>query len=213
MSKSTRLIQQYFLNLRLDRGINQNAPASKFCDHPNCHGKGIHRAPKSRQNLQNGSNDWYWFCLEHIRNYNEKWNYYTDMPEKDQLQDRIDDAVGQRPTWPLGSHSRSIPKNNRNDDLFIRTKDPFGFFEENIPFQNHQTSFLTKEQKSAISLFDLPHPFSQEQLLKRYRILAKKHHPDANNNSSQANESFRKIGEAYRILLASLKQNDKNKSK
>lgn len=188
----------------LDRGIDQNAPASKMCDHPDCQGEGIHRAPKSRHNIQNGHNDWYWFCLEHIRDYNAKWNYYTGMPEKDQLQDRIDDGVWQRPSWPLGSTPRSTVDNQGGDEPFIRVRDPFGFFGEDHPGQtpyHFSARRLSKEQRRALDVFSLPYPFSQEDLLKRYRFLAKQHHPDANNNSLQANESFRKIGDAYRILL------------
>lgn len=206
MVKNNRLVHQYFLNLLLDRGINQNAPASKICDHPGCQEEGIHRAPKSRHNLQNASNDWYWFCLEHIRIYNGTWNYYSNMSEMDQLQDRIDDTVGQRPTWPLGYFSSSKTTKNGMENSFNHAKDPFGFFEKNASSPNQKPVLLSKDQKGAIILFDLAYPFSHEELLKRYRILAKLHHPDANNNSLQANESFRKIGEAYRILLGLLKQ-------
>lgn len=182
----------------LDRGINQDAPKSKICDHPDCEGEGIHRAPKSRYNLQRGVNDWYWFCLNHIRDYNAQWNYYTDMPEKDQMQDRIDDVVWQRPSWPLGASQTSY-----ENPPFSNVNDPFGFFEDELPLQHpqHAHKRLTKEQTRSINLFNITYPFTQEQLTKQYRLLAKQHHPDANNNSTQANESFRKIGEAYQILL------------
>lgn len=43
---------------------------------------------------------------------------------------------------------------------------------------------------------------SQEEIKKAYRTLARKYHPDVNREPS-AEERFRKINEAYRILMNS----------
>lgn len=174
----------------LDRGINQEAPSSKICDHPQCKGLGIHRAPKSRENLQRGVNDWYWFCLDHIRDYNAKWNYYEGMSEKNQLQDRIDDTVWQRPSW-------SFTQQDHPEDIFIHVRDPFGLFDSETTSVKTSPK-LTKDQKNALHLLALSYPFTKEQLQDNYRSLAKKYHPDANSSSST--EDFRKIHTAYTIL-------------
>lgn len=41
---------------------------------------------------------------------------------------------------------------------------------------------------------------SQEEIKKAYRSLAKKHHPDANAGDDRAEERFKEISEAYRVL-------------
>ncbi len=41
----------------------------------------------------------------------------------------------------------------------------------------------------------------QGDLVKAYRRLAMKHHPDRNNNSAHAEERFKEIKEAYELLL------------
>ena len=61
----------------------QNEPHVEHrCDYPGCTKKGEYRAPKDRK-----LKDYYWFCLEHVQEYNAKWNYYdgisTDEPEED----------------------------------------------------------------------------------------------------------------------------------
>jgi curved DNA-binding protein CbpA len=38
----------------------------------------------------------------------------------------------------------------------------------------------------------------------RYKVLVKKHHPDANGGAKAAEERFKEINEAYRIVLNAL---------
>ena len=42
---------------------------------PGCPHAGEYRAPKSRAQL----NDYWWFCLEHVRAYNAAWDFYRGM--------------------------------------------------------------------------------------------------------------------------------------
>ena len=45
------------------------------CDAPGCEKEAGYRAPRSRTTL----NDYFWFCLEHVREYNARWDYYKGM--------------------------------------------------------------------------------------------------------------------------------------
>ena len=67
------------------------------CDHPDCGETGQYRAPRSRQELHL----FYWFCLEHVREYNAAWDYYADMDDAAVEAEIRKDIVWQRPTWPL----------------------------------------------------------------------------------------------------------------
>ena len=93
------------------------------CDHPDCRETGQYRAPRSRQELHR----FYWFCLEHVREYNAAWNYYADMddaagrggnPQRYRLATaylaaghtpRRQRCAISRPAEPFGEKGRPIP--------------------------------------------------------------------------------------------------------
>ena len=52
------------------------------------------------------------------------------------------------------------------------------------------------------------HKFSPEELKKKYRLLAKKHHPDANSGSQKSEELFKKISVAYETLKDETKRRE-----
>jgi molecular chaperone DnaJ len=54
--------------------------------------------------------------------------------------------------------------------------------------------------KDYYQILGVPDKASQEEIKKSYRKLAKKHHPDANQNDASAAERFKEIGEAYSVL-------------
>ena len=69
-----------------------------LCDHPNCTAPANHRAPKARSQLT----DYYWFCLDHIREYNRSWNYCAGLTDTQVETEIRNDTVWRRPSWPLG---------------------------------------------------------------------------------------------------------------
>ena len=44
-------------------------------------------------------------------------------------------------------------------------------------------------------------PISVDEIKKKYKKLVKIYHPDVNSNNSEAENNFKKINEAYKILL------------
>ena len=83
-----------------------NGPALQRCEHAGCQAEGLYRAPKSRERM----NDYYWFCLDHVRDYNRAWDYYAGMTPVEIEAIVRRDTVWERPTWPLGRwpHSHRI---------------------------------------------------------------------------------------------------------
>lgn len=164
-------------------------PAFRCCDAPGCEQSGEYRAPKSRDQLR----DYYWFCLEHVREYNNAWNYYAGMSEAEVEGERRADTYWHRPTWPFGG------ERNANDDL----NDPFGLFEDEQKARQEQKGRFSAStpELAALAILDLSPPVTRQEVKSRYKELVKRHHPDANGGSKDAEERLKAINRAYETLI------------
>lgn len=152
----------------------------KKCEHNNCDALADYKAPKHRNEPFN----YVWFCLEHIREYNNNWNYYDGMNEYEIETDRKHDQLGRRPTW------RFTPKSN----IF---KDNFSFQDF---YQPPKIIPLKDAEKKALNLLDLEYPFTTNDLKRNYNKKVKEYHPDLNRGSKECEEKLKKINDAYQRL-------------
>ncbi len=173
-----------------------DAQAKRLCDHVDCLEEGLYPAPKSRTRL----NERYYFCLEHVREYNKRWNYFEGFSEDEMYRQMQKDIVGDRPTWPS---SISVKLEARLHD-FIRkfTKDT-----GESPHKKAPTT-LSKEAQ-AMQVLGLPPQTDTKTIKSRYRELVKKYHPDKNPDNPKAAERFKIIAEAYMVLRAAWHTKDK----
>lgn len=168
---------------------------TRECDHPECGEAGLHRAPRSRDALRS----YYWFCLDHVREYNKAWNYYANMTDAEVEAERRKDTFWHRPTWPLG----------RNGEGCENFHDPFGLFGDGANEPHHDDEAQTRFRENApelaaLALMDLKPPVNVQRLKSRYKELVKKYHPDANGGDRQAEERLKDINQAYATLMRSL---------
>ena len=170
------------------------AASMRSCEHPDCTEPGLYRAPKSRQTI----NDYFWFCLDHVRDYNKAWNYYAGMDETEVEAHIRNDTVWQRPTWPLGSW-HSFRERQRESGVF---RDPFGFFRDDQPAagSGEARRQLPPAERQALSVLELSPPVTRADIKVRYKGLVKQLHPDANGGDKQAEEKLKLINQAYSTL-------------
>lgn len=186
-------------NSRFDRADAAGGAAFRRCDHDGCNEAGVHRAPRDRGAL----NTYFWFCLDHVREYNRSWNYYAGMPPDEVERHVREDVVGWRPTWPIGIRGRRFA-NGRKSRFF----DPFGFFfdpevnsEDAATDNPNRDAGLGKSPEGkALALFNLRPPISFAAIKSRYKELVKRHHPDAHGGDKTSEEKLKLINEAYGIL-------------
>ncbi len=182
------------------RRVNQEAIDIPFrrpgaperpCQHPECTGDGIYRAPVGRDRLD----QYYWFCLDHVRAYNLSWDFFAGMSESEIERQRRDDTVWQRPSWPFG---RFGERQSGADGP--RIHDGFGFFSDGpgAPEARPQSP----EQK-ALAVLDLRQPVTFEDVRARYKVLVKRLHPDANGGDTAAEERLKAVNQAYAALKIS----------
>lgn len=174
---------------------DQTAADCRRCEWPCCEEAAEHRAPHSRERLQ----EYRWFCLEHVREYNKSWNYYAGLSE-DEI-DRLNrlDTIWQRPTWRLGSGPTKRP----NGDYGF--KDDFGFFHEEDESDQRRRQgrpAANSEEGRALAALGLESPASFAEIKVRYKELVKLLHPDTNNGRSEDEERLKLINQAYATLRA-----------
>src|ERR1700726_253073 len=90
------------------RGLRAELPP---CQGPRCEAPATHRAPKGR--LQ--ANEYWRFCLEHVREYNNSYNFFAGMTDDAVALYQKEAVTGHRPTWKMGSigGKRAAPRRAR----------------------------------------------------------------------------------------------------
>lgn len=163
------------------------------CDHPGCGADADYKAPRARDRL----NDYYWFCLDHVREYNAAWNYYAGMSPEEIEADLRKDITWQRPTWPLGMKGASRR-------FAFGIDDPFEIMAGDESEEAARRTRPPTPEEEAMKVLGLDGPLTHVALKARYKELVKRHHPDANNGDKQAEERFKRINQAYTTLKISL---------
>lgn len=172
----------------------------RACDHPGCDRPGDYKAPRARDRLR----DYYWFCLDHVRAYNKAWNYCQDMDETELERMLREDTVWQRPTWPMGAAGA------REEAIRARVYRDFGLGAEPGTEGRRRATEEGESDRArpgrdadrALAVLDLDYPVDFDTIKARYKALVKRHHPDANGGSREAEERLKIINRAYSILKA-----------
>lgn len=171
----------------------------RCCDFPGCTKEGAYKAPKNRL-----LNDYYWFCLEHVTQYNKNWDFYLGLSSEEIERHIQNDVTWQRPTWRLGDpHNSSYRTDKIKDDFHIFQDIGLGMNGKYNPPQQpikkpHERLLL------AANFLEVEFPLKLSEVKKQYKKLAKKYHPDTNAGDKEAEEMFKKLNEYYRYILKHL---------
>src|SRR5689334_23039053 len=96
------------------------------CEWAGCQNKGAHRAPKGRENQRE-----YWhFCLDHVREYNQNYNFFSGMNADAVARYQKDAMTGHRPTWKMGANGSPGKGKAGTPGEFDGAADPFSVFAE-----------------------------------------------------------------------------------
>jgi DnaJ-domain-containing protein 1 len=181
--------------------IAGESPSFRVCDCPGCVAAGDYPAPKARDRLR----EYFWFCLDHVREYNRAWDFYAGMSAAQIESEMRADTTWQRPTWPLGSW-RLYEQRLRNQ-MHREDGTPFGRAGGAEPGRAESDATARRPPPSpeaeARRVLDLEPDASFAEVKARYRELVKRHHPDANGGDKAAEEQLKRINLAYTTLRAS----------
>lgn len=185
-----------------DRRARDEAPA---CEWPGCVGNGTHRAPKGRLHERQ-----YWrFCLDHVREYNQSYNFFAGMSDEAVIRYQKDALTGHRPTWKVGASTRPFAAADARA-AFGGWGDPFQFFNElngghrwrseTDEARKAETRVVFNAERKALHVMGLDAGATAEEVKDRFKSLVKRHHPDANGGDRSSEDRLREIIKAYKYL-------------
>ena len=180
-----------------------------MCEWPDCKNKGPHRAPKGRANDKE-----YWhFCLNHVREYNQSYNFFSGMNADAVARYQKDALTGHRPTWKMGANTstkkgkgsrRGRSRRRRRSVQHVqRAQRPRplaagsgrGADETKV-----ETRKMFNAERKALQVMGLGTDATLEIVKAKYKALVKQHHPDANGGDRSTEDRLIEIIKAYNYL-------------
>jgi hypothetical protein len=176
-----------------------------MCEWAGCQNKGPHRAPKGREN----SREYFHFCLDHVREYNQSYNFFQGMNPEDVAKYQKDALTGHRPTWKMGANGGKKGKAGVEADL-EGAADPFSMFSELNgrgrwrPGPGGEAKVETRKvmnaERKALQVMGLSVEATLVEVKAKYKALVKQHHPDANGGDRSTEDRLIEIIKAYNYL-------------
>jgi DnaJ domain len=186
--------------IRVKPAQDRRRAEAPSCEWTGCTNPATHRAPKGR-----GQEHQYWrFCLDHVREYNHSYNFFAGMSEEAVARYQKDAVTGHRPTWKMGTGSRRSRADAMSD---LKGGDFFGMFQEfaagpggGTEPPRVETRSVHNAARKALHALDLEENATRAQIKARFKMLVKRHHPDANGGSTVSEDKLREIIAAYNYL-------------
>jgi hypothetical protein len=202
MASNSPLFDRIRVKPDQDRRARAELPG---CQWPSCTAPATHRAPKGR--LRDSE---YWqFCLGHVREYNNSYNFFAGMSDDAIAKYQKEAITGHRPTWKMGSiggkrAARRAAKEFPGADR--PTDDPFSLFgETGARSTSHARTApegrkIFNAQRRALDVLGLDADAKRADIKSKFKMLVKRHHPDANGGDRGSEARLREIIQAYNYL-------------
>jgi hypothetical protein len=183
-----------------DRRLRAERPP---CDWPGCTQGSTHRAPKGRARERE-----YWrFCLEHVREYNQSYNFFDGMSDDAVARYQKDAITGHRPTWKVGTGGRGPVPGPGGFENYGTHEDPFGVFRElggaprpGTEPRKPEGRTVRNAERQAFYALGLEIDAVRADIKAKFKELVKRHHPDVNGGDRGSEDKLREIIQAYNYL-------------
>ena len=163
--------------------------SNRGCDHPGCAEAGQYRAPKSPDLLD----EFFWFCRDHVREYNLKWNFFQGTTDDDFQKFLDKDRLWGRETQPFGKR----PDEGRAWSR-LGVSDPMSILGEKAT-QNpgkptgNATRKLPPTERKALEILDARDTWTRTEIRRQYKSLVKDLHPDMNGGNRDDEDRLQEV--------------------
>lgn len=172
--------------------------STRECDHDDCTEAGKYRAPKSPDILD----DYFWFCKDHVREYNLKWNFFDGATEQEFTEQQDKDRVWERQTKPFGKRSEEQRAWAR-----LGVDDPHQVLGENATRNPGKgitgSRKLPPTERRAVEILEAKDHWTKPEIRKAYKALIKVLHPDMNGGDRSQEEQLTEVVWAWDQIKSS----------
>ncbi|WP_375691366.1 J domain-containing protein [Pseudooceanicola sp. LIPI14-2-Ac024] len=174
-------------NTRGRRGMSGASETStRLCEHPGCEEAGLYRAPRAPDVLD----EYLWFCKDHVREYNNKWNFFDGTTEAELNAQASKDRVWERTTRPMGDpEARAWAR--------LGIEDPHQVLGDNATRNPGKGAGggrrLPPKERQAIEILEAKDHWTKAEVRKAYKSLIKVLHPDMNGGDRSQEEQLQQV--------------------
>jgi curved DNA-binding protein CbpA len=195
-----KLDSTLFDKIRTQRGEVRAEPTLRACAAQGCKAEATHRAPKGRQ----AEGEYLWFCLDHVRLYNKSYNYFSGMNDAAVQAFQKDATVGHRPTWQMGVNAKDGDAQRAGGRAKFGwtggARDTFRLFGDGFEAKQPEQRQVHNMELKSLKTLGLDRNATGPEVKARYKLLVKRHHPDANGGDRSLEDRLREIIQAYSYL-------------
>jgi len=170
--------------------------STRQCQHEGCEQRGQYRAPKSPDQMD----EFLWFCREHVREYNLKWNFFDGASEDEVDRQVRSDRVWNRETSPFRKsvEERAWERLGIND-----AHEVLGDNATRNPGTGQSARRLPSAERRALEILEAGENWTKAEIRKQYRALIKVLHPDMNGGDRSQEEQLQEVFWAWEKIQES----------
>lgn len=162
--------------------------------------QGEFRAPPEGGRRSDDPSAWRWLCLDHVREFNQRYNYFNGMSPEEINEAQRSHAGWERETRAFSASAASPPPRWRD---FADPLDAIGarFQEKLREARGRQDGKpLSGEDRKALKTLGLDADADRKALRTRYTELVRKYHPDHNGGDRGFEKALQDVIAAYAHL-------------
>jgi len=173
--------------------------AADRCAVPGCTDPGEFKAPLTEPSFD-GPGQWRWLCLDHVREHNSGYNFFSGMSTEE-----IEAAQSPMAGWDR--HTRAFAHVGAGDPApaWSDFKDPLDaisgrFRARGGPAPSAAPPRFTRDEQGALSVLGLGDDTDLNAVRHRYSELVRRYHPDRNGGDRRHEGKLRNVIDAWQTL-------------
>jgi len=189
--------EQFRRQTRFHGRVERDAP----CSEHGCAQAGEFRAPLEPGNFD-GPGAWRWLCLDHVREFNARYNFFNGMSTEEIVEQQRPFAGWERETRAFNTTGADRPPH------WASFSDPLDAisarFRDNAPKQREDGRVLSGDDRRALKELGLDVDADRKALRTRYSERVRLYHPDRNGGDRSHEAALQRAIAAYNRLKGSV---------